>query len=419
MRLTIFFLEDSKNGLLNNLLLFKDSNYNLPKYFPEFALEKTHCNLKLSIMPVPFIDIKRFEPGFLDRWNQKVKEMSSNAQFIGGAEVSSLEARLAEFTETKFSISCANGTDALQIALRAMGVGKGDKVLLPDSTFWATFESVVNVGADPVTVDTNEIDLQMDFETFQKAVDKYKPKAAILVHLYGWGSAKVLEYRKFCKEKGILLLEDGAQCFGVRFQDDSIYKDALISTTSFYPAKVLGAAGDGGAIFTNDETLANMCRQLANHGRTSHYGHGSVGWNSRLDSLQAGFLNLSLDHIKARLDSRLSIAKKYQTELPKMGVNVISPPSGYTENGYCNANIFSLEERPKLEAHLKEKGIGFGIIYPGAMSDQPGAKGCEKFGDKNIARKISATILNLPLYAYMNDSEFNEVIESVKSFLHK
>ncbi|NCN11131.1 MAG: DegT/DnrJ/EryC1/StrS family aminotransferase [Leptospira sp.] len=367
-------------------------------------------------MPVPFIDIKRFEPGFLDKWNSKVQEMSANAQFIGGAEVSTLETRLAEVAETKYAISCANGTDALQIALRALGVGRGDKVLLPDSTFWATYECVVNVGADPVTVDANEVDLQMDFDTFCQAVDKYKPKAAILVHLYGWGSAKILEFRKFCKEKNVLLLEDGAQCFGVKYQGSSIYKDVLISTTSFYPAKVLGAAGDGGAVFTNDEGLANMSRQLANHGRTSHYGHGSVGWNSRLDSLQAAFLNLSLDHIEARLESRRSIAKRYQEELPKIGVNVIKAPDGYTENGYCNANIFTLEERPKLEAHLKEHGIGFGIIYPGAMSDQPAAKGCEKFGDKGVARRICSTILNLPLYAYLKEEELQEVLTAVKLF---
>lgn len=367
-------------------------------------------------MAVPFIDIKRFEPGFLEKWESKVSEMSKNAQFIGGSEVSTLETRLAKYTETQYAISCANGTDALQLALRAMGVGRGDKVLLPDSTFWATFECVVNVGADPVTVDPNEKDLQLDLEDFKKAVDKYKPKAAILVHLYGWGSADVLEFRKFCKERNVLLMEDGAQCFGVRFQNESIYKGAHISTTSFYPAKVLGAAGDGGAVFTNDEGLANMVRQLANHGRTSHYGHGSVGWNSRMDSLQAAFLNLSLDNIDARLESRRAIARRYQAELPKLGVNVVSPPTGYLENGYCNANLFSAEVRPKLEAHLKEKGIGFGIIYPGAMSDQPGAKGWEKFGDKNIARKISSTILNLPLYAYMTDEEFTEVYGAMESF---
>ena len=146
-------------------------------------------------MGVPFIDIKRFEPGFLEAWNAKVAEMSKNAQFIGGAEVATLEKRLSEYTGTAFTVSCANGTDALQLALRAVGVGIGDNVLLPDSTFWATFEAVVNVGANPYTVDSNMSDLQMDFDAFAKAIDEVKPKAAMIVHLYGWGSSRLADYR--------------------------------------------------------------------------------------------------------------------------------------------------------------------------------------------------------------------------------
>ncbi len=370
-------------------------------------------------MGVPFIDIKRFEPGFLEKWEAKVRELSQNAQFIGGSEVSTLESRLASYTGCRHAISCANGTDALQLALRAIGVGRGDRVLIPDSTFWATFEAVVNVGADPVMVDPSERDLQMDFQEFQVAVERFRPKAAILVHLYGWGSADLEGYRKFCRENEILLVEDGAQSFGVTWKGESIYKGAYVATTSFYPAKVLGAAGDGGAVFTNDDKLAASIRQLGNHGRTSHYGHGSVGWNSRLDSLQAAFLNLSLDYFEERMKSRQKIAEKYRRELPGLGIEVVASPSEFTENGYCNVNLFSMDSRSRLEAHLKEKGIGYGIIYPGAMSDQPGAKGWEKFGDRNIARKICSSILNFPLFAYMTENEFDEVYSVLKDFLQR
>lgn len=145
-------------------------------------------------MGVPFIDIKRFEPGLLEEWEEKVKVLSKNANFIGGEEVSLLERNLSYQAETKYSVACANGTDALQLALRALGIGKGDAVLLPDSTFWATFESVVNVGADPYTVDTDPDDLQMDFTVFEKALERVKPKAAIIVHLYGWGSARLEDF---------------------------------------------------------------------------------------------------------------------------------------------------------------------------------------------------------------------------------
>lgn len=369
-------------------------------------------------MAVPFIDIKRFEPGFLDTWNEKVKSMSLNAQFIGGNEVTDLETSLATWAETKYAIGCANGTDALQLALRAVGVGRGDKVLLPDSTFWATFEAVVNVGGDPYTVDTNPTDLQMDFQVFKEAVEKVKPKAALVVHLYGWGTANIEDLRKFCKEKNVALIEDGAQCFGVKHNGKSLYKEALISTTSFYPAKVLGAAGDGGAVFTNDEELSVITRRLVNHGRTSHYEHGLVGWNSRLDSLQAAFLNLSLKHLQARIDSRKKSQDVYYKELPGLGIGVIKPPKGYEENGYCNVTLVDPEVRPKIEAVLKEKGIGFGNIYPGAMSDQPGAKPylVERFGKDGNARRISKSVLNFPLFAYMTDSELDEVFSAIKAY---
>lgn len=152
-------------------------------------------------MGVPFIDIKRFETGFLDEFHSKLSEMTKNAQFIGGNEISELEKNLSNVTQTKYAISCANGTDAIQLALRAVGIGRGHKVLLPDSTFWATFEAVVNVGADPYVVDTDMSDLQMDFNTFVKAFDDIKPNAVILVHLYGWGSRNLHLYRDFCKEK--------------------------------------------------------------------------------------------------------------------------------------------------------------------------------------------------------------------------
>ncbi|EQA43884.1 DegT/DnrJ/EryC1/StrS aminotransferase family protein [Leptospira broomii serovar Hurstbridge str. 5399] len=369
-------------------------------------------------MGVPFIDIKRFEPGLLDSWEEKVKTLSKNASFIGGDEVSTLEKNLAAATGTKFSVACANGTDALQLALRALGVGKGDTVLIPDSTFWATFEAVVNVGANPATVDTNPVDLQMDFEEFKKALEEVKPKAAIIVHLYGWGSSRLEDFRTLCKSKEIPLLEDGAQCFGVKYKGESIYKDAVISTTSFYPAKVLGGAGDGGAVFTNNEELGAKVRMLANHGRTSHYGYGDVGWNSRMDTLQAGFLNLSLPFLDARIASRRKAADKYYEVLPGLGVNVIRPPKDFFENGYCNVTLFDPSERPKIQDVLKAKGIGFGNIYPGAMSDQEGAKPYIKgrFGKEHRTGRICSSVLNFPLFPYMTDSELEEVFSAIREY---
>ena len=366
-------------------------------------------------MSVPFIDLKRFEPGFLDAWNEKVSGMTRNAQFIGGAEVSGLEKTLSESTGTANAVTCANGTDAIQLALRALNIGPGDRVLIPDLTFWATYEAVVNVGATPCTVDISFDDLGMDVDAVAECLKRNRPAAVIAVHLYGWGSRRLQELRRMCESAGVALIEDGAQCFGAEYNGRSIYADAAVATVSFYPAKVLGAAGDGGAALCRDPAIADRVRMLSNHGRTSHYGHGDVGWNSRLDALQAAYLNMSFQHLSARLESRRYWARRYQEELPRLGIEVVRPPECYKENGYCNVNLIRNPElKRRMESLLKEAGIGFGNIYPGAISDQPGSakdRG-DHFGGKNAA-KVCAAVLNLPLFPYMTDAEYAEVISVV------
>lgn len=372
-------------------------------------------------MQVPFIDLKRFEPGFLEQWQDKVAVMSKNASFIGGSEVSDLENKLKDLTQNNFAVSCANGTDAIQLALRALGVGRNDLVLVPNMTFWATFEAVVNVGASPVTVDIDLTDGGIDLEMFKQAAVKFKPKAAVIAHLYGWASAKLEEIRIYCKDQGVFLVEDGAQCFGAEYNGESIFKKALVSTTSFYPAKVLGAAGDGGAVFTNDAVLAEKVRQLGNHGRTTHYGYGAIGWNSRLDSLQAAFLNLSLNYLPQRLASRREAVTYYNNILPSFGLRQIKAPGIFLENGYCNVCFIEDSSlKSKLETALKANGIGFGNIYPGAMSDQPGAVGflhAHVGGDS--AQRLCRSVLNLPLFPYMKPEELTEVTNVVRSVFDK
>ncbi|MCC6547796.1 DegT/DnrJ/EryC1/StrS family aminotransferase [Candidatus Sumerlaeota bacterium] len=362
-------------------------------------------------MPVPFIDLKRFEPDFLARWAEECAHLTRTTQFVGGPVVGKLEEKLRELSGATAVVGCANGTDALQLALRAVGVGEDDLVLIPDATFWATFESVVNVGAHPITVDIDPADLQMDFDLFVSAAETHKPKAAILVHLYGWGSAKLAAYREFCKSRGIHLIEDGAQAHGVTFNGESIYKGALLSTVSFYPAKVLGSCGDAGAVYSSSVELADVVRKLGNHGRTSHYGHGLIGWNSRLAGFDAGFLNLSIEYMDARLASRRKVAARYRDEFKKLGVKFVAPPAGYLENGYLSVALIDPAKRAGVEAVLKENGIGFGNVYPGAMSQQPAAASYlhAKFGGEN-ADLLSRSVLNLPLFAYMTDSEVDEVI---------
>lgn len=366
-------------------------------------------------MNIPFIDLKRTEQGFHQALMEKFHSMTLGAQFIGGAEVITLESRLKTELQVAHAVTCANGTDAIQLALRAVGVGEGDTVLVPNVTFWATFEAVVNVGAKPVTVDADISDGGVSFDAFAEAIQKIKPKAALVAHLYGWGSARLMELRQLCRKAGVVLIEDGAQAFGVMYQGVPIYKGAHISTTSFYPAKVLGAAGDGGAVFTDDAELADSVRRLGNHGRTAHYGYGDVGWNSRLDSLQAAFLNLSLDHIQTRIASRRDAAAFYLDHLPATGIQLMEAPLGYEENGYCNVCLVQdASTKTRLESRLKVEGIGFGNIYPSVMSSQPGAKAYlhGHFGGQ-VGEQLCASVLNLPLFPYMTEEELKRVVEVV------
>lgn len=371
----------------------------------------------MSVSSVPFITLNRFEDGFREEFLSGVQTLFEQTQFVGGPQVNELEQRLAEKAQSKFAVGCANGTDAIQLALRAVGVNRDDDVLIPDMTFWATFEAVVNVGGNPITVDVSRETLHWDFETFKKAVDEFKPRAAVMVHLYGWASPDTMKIRNYAKEKNVILVEDGAQCFGTKVEGESVLGSAHIATTSFYPAKVLGASGDAGAVFTNDEELAKTVRILCNHGRTDHYSHGLIGFNSRIGAYESLFLNLSLNHIDKRLDSRRAAVNYYKEHLSGLPFEVKLPESHVDENGYCAVAMVEPELRINLIEYLKSKNIGYGTIYPGAMSAQEGAKEySSKKIDNGNARYISQSVLNLPCFAYITEEELEYVVKNVRNF---
>ena len=369
----------------------------------------------MSIDRVPFITLNRFENGFKENFLSGVTTLFDNTQFVGGPQVATLEQKLSEKTGAKYTVGCANGTDAIQLALRGVDVKKDEVVLIPDMTFWATFEAVVNVGAKPATIDVNRETCHWDIETFKQAVEKFKPKAAVMVHLYGWGSPDTMAIREYAKEKGVVLIEDGAQCFGTKVDGKSLLGTAQIATTSFYPAKVLGASGDAGAVFTNDKELANRVRVLSNHGRTTHYTHGLVGWNSRIGAYESLFLNLSLDHIDTRLDSRRKAVAYYNEHLKDLPLKVVLCPDNVDENGYCAVAMIDPSLRTALIDDLKSQNIGVGTIYPGAMSLQEGAPEflAGKIDNGN-AHHISQSVVNLPCFAYITDEELNYVVSAVK-----
>ncbi len=374
------------------------------------------------LMQIPFINL-RVEPDFNQKIKSRWEESLEKSQFIAGKALTELNHKILDFTKAKNFIPCANGTDAIQIALRAVGIGQGDYVLLPDFTFWATYEAIINVGAKPIMVDICPQDFQMDFDLFLMAVAKYSPKAIILVHLYGWCSLRLAEFREFCKAKNIYLIEDGAQVIGSFYQGKPIFENAFIATTSFYPAKVLGAAGDAGGIFTNNPEIAQICTQLANHGRSSHYGHEYVGWNSRLDEVQAHYLVVALDYLTKRIDSRRSSEKKYlkfQAEISQntkinLPLEMKATPPGIESNGYLQVSLAKTSYKELAET-LRLKGIGCGNVYPSPMSAQKGAGQLNELITKDrITYEVCKRVINLPLFPYMRDEEINYICESLIS----
>src|SRR5690606_35198770 len=182
-------------------------------------------------MKVNFIDILRYENGFLGTVTSKAAELLKNGHFVGGPVVGQFESAIKDYTKTKYTLGCANGTDAIQLALRAAGVENNDKVLLPDMTFWATFEAIVNVGAVPYTLDVSRETLHLTLASVKEGVEKFNPKALLMVHLYGWACPETMEIRKYCAEKNVVLIEDCAQAIGVHINGEDILTNALVATT--------------------------------------------------------------------------------------------------------------------------------------------------------------------------------------------
>lgn len=357
---------------------------------------------------VPFVDLKRVsalikEPA-LAAWEHALL----NTEFVGGPTVTALEKTLGERLGARHVITCSSGTDALYIALQALGVGPGKKVALPNLTFWATYEAVAQLGATPVLIDIDPADLQIDIDEFKQVFAKARFDAAILVHLMGWATPRLAELRGFCRENGIALLEDGAQSYGVTVDGRSVYEGALVSTLSFYPAKVVGGCMDGGAIMTDDAQLAELIRKLCNHGRATHYTYSHIGWNSRMGGISAGWLAELLRHDAAILSSRRELEARYRRFFTaELGdyVTPFGPPAGVTGNGYLSVCTLKRGSLEAVTAGLGAAGISVGRVYPETLDMQPPAAGALRFSSLEKGRLFCRSVINLPLFYGMTDAE--------------
>lgn len=376
-----------------------------------------------------FRDLKKQYSVLKENMDKAMIEVAASSQYINGPWVRELEAQLAEYVGVKHCITCANGTDALSIAMMAWGINEGDAVFVPDFTFFSSGEIVSLAGGTPVFVDVDKNTFNISAESLEKAVLKVKeegkltPKAVVAVDLFGL-PADFKALRPVADKYGILILEDGAQGFGGEIDGKKACSFGDISTTSFFPAKPLGCYGDGGAVFTDDDTIAELAQSIRVHGKgTMKYDNVRIGLNSRLDTIQAAILQVKLKAFKDyEFEDVNKVADKY-TELlgEALGDKAVLPfiPEGFLSSwAQYTIQLKDRETRDAVQAALKEKGIPSMIYYPKPMHKQQAFGIEEEYGfDCSNTEELCATVLSLPMHPYMTDEDIKEVVAALAEAL--
>ncbi len=374
-----------------------------------------------------FRDLQRQYTVLKDEIDKSVLSVCSDAHYISGVEVRTLEGELAEYVGVKHCITCANGTDALTLAIKAWGLGEGDAVFVPDFTFFSSGECPAGEGCTCVFVDVNENTYNMDPQNLEEAVlrvksdGKYRPRAVIAVDLFGQ-PAEYDRIREICTNYDLLLLEDGAQGFGGEIKGRKACSFGDISTTSFFPAKPLGCYGDGGAVFTDNDEWAELIRSLAVHGKAGDdkYNNMRLGLNSRLDTIQAAILLVKFKAFcEHELDDINYVASKYIKEFSSRGLdNKLGLPvvkEGFTSSwAQFTIRLPEGTDRFKLQSRLKEKDIPTMVYYMKPMHDQGAFDGT--FSAKSVCpvtERLCSSVLSLPIHPYMNDDQVMQIVDLI------
>lgn len=372
-----------------------------------------------------FRDLKKQYAFNRENLDEAIRNVLTSADFIQGNQVNELESRLADYTGVGHCVTCANGTDALELALMAWEIGEGDAVFVPDFTFFSSGEVVVSVGAAPFFVDVDEDTYNIDTKKLTSSIERilqegrYIPKAVIAVDLFGQ-PADYVEIRKIADKYGMYVLEDGAQGFGGSIGDKRACSFGDISTTSFFPAKPLGCYGDGGAIFTDNEEWAQMLRSLAVHGKgKSKYDNIRIGMNSRLDTLQAAVLQAKLPvFVHRELEQGNRLAELYSKRLKNM-VEVPAVKDGYHSSwAQYTIRLRKGQDRQGLQDYLKSEGIPTAVYYPKPMHRQM-AFSKMKYREEEypVTNRLCGSVLSLPFHPYMEEEEAKFITKKVAEYL--
>lgn len=358
---------------------------------------------------IPFIDLKSQYGKLEVQIQERINRVLNHGQYILGPEVKELEENLAAFAGTKYCIGVASGTEALLISLMALDVGPGDEVITTPFTFVATGEMIVLLGAKPVFVDVEPDTCNIDVTKIEAAITP-NTKAIMPVSLYGQ-PADMNEINTIAHKLGIAVIEDAAQSFGATYKGKKSCNLSTIGCTSFFPSKPLGCYGDGGAIFTSDDTLAKACQEIRVHGQSQRYCHTRIGVGGRLDTLQAAILLAKFERFAWEIGQRESIGSRYNELMDKMGIMRVQQRADRT-SVYAQYTIL-VDNRDLVQEKLKDAGIPTAVHYPYPLSEQPAYKMFCSSEDTPIAISLSQNVMSLPMHPYLAEADQQKIVASL------
>jgi UDP-2-acetamido-2-deoxy-ribo-hexuluronate aminotransferase len=375
-------------------------------------------------MKLQMVDLKGQYLKIKDEVDAAIQNVIDNTAFINGPQVKSFAENLAEYNGAQYVITCANGTDALQIALMSLDLKKGDEIIVPAFTYVATAEVIGLLGLTPVMVDVDYNNFNITIENIEKALS-HKTKAIVPVHLFGQ-CCDMEPIMELARKHNLYVIEDNAQAIGAvyTYSDGRKVKTGSIGhigCTSFFPSKNLGCYGDGGAIFTNDDKLAEKLRMIANHGQQVKYHHKVIGCNSRLDTIQAAILNVKLKHLDEYCEARYSVAKYYSENLKDIEGIEVPTEEKYSTQVYHQYTLKVLNgKRDALKNFLAEAELPSMIYYPLPLQEQEAFKNITKSsGDLSVAKELAYSVLSIPIHTEMKKEEQDLVINRIKNFFNK
>lgn len=369
-----------------------------------------------TAMAVPLLDLKAQYATLKTDLDAAVHRVLESTRFIGGPEVSGLEEEVARYSQSRYAIGCASGTDALILALRALGVGPGDEVVTTAYSFFASAGTVVNVGATPVFVDIDPRTYNMDPHRLEAAITP-RTKAVIAVHLYGQ-CCDLAAVKAVCDKHRLYLIEDAAQAIGSEWEGKRAGSVGDFGCFSFFPSKNLGGAGDGGMVTAQDETLAERVRLLREHGAKPKYYHAIVGTNSRLDALQAAILRVKLQHLDRWSEGRARNAALYDSLFEGTGIGrpYHDPRTRHIYNQY----VIRVNDRDGLRRHLTDRNVGHEVYYPVPLHlQQCFANLGYKAGDLPLSEAAARDTLALPIYPELTEEQIRYTAASVTEFTER